>query len=53
MATTKSDPYADEKQAALLEAAVSLAKTPGVDASEISYRVHLLKETLNNIVFAD
>lgn len=54
MATTKEkDPYVDQKQQALLEAAVTLAKTPGFDADQISYTVQKLKETLNDIVFKD
>ncbi|MGY6030670.1 hypothetical protein [Phytobacter sp. AG2a] len=47
------DQYAEQKQQALLDAAVTLAKTPGFDADQISYTVQKLKETLNDIVFID
>lgn len=53
MATTKTDANTEAKQSALLEAAVALAKTPGVHADEISMRIQRLKETLNDIVFAE
>ncbi|HCR0385274.1 TPA: hypothetical protein OMS42_002021 [Enterobacter kobei] len=54
--TTKEDKdmydmYAEQKKQALLEVAVKLAGTPGVDADQISYTVQKLKETLNDIVF--
>jgi hypothetical protein len=52
MATAKAD-YTEQKQSALLDAAVALAKTPGVHADEISIRIQRLKETLNDIVFAE
>lgn len=47
------DQHAEQKQQALLEVAVKLASTPGVDADQISYTVQKLKETLNDIVFKD
>ncbi len=40
-------------QEALHEAAVSLAKTPGVHADELSIRVQRLKETLEGTVYPD
>ncbi|NCH03917.1 hypothetical protein EHJ06_21580 [Cronobacter malonaticus] len=40
-------------QQALHETAVSLAKTPGVHADEMSARVQRLKETLEGVVYPD
>ncbi|MDI7502033.1 hypothetical protein [Cronobacter dublinensis] len=40
-------------QAALHEAALSLSKTPGVSADDISSRVQRLKETLEGVVYPD
>lgn len=40
-------------QEALHDAAVSLAKTPGVHADEMSARIQRLKETLEGVVYPD
>ncbi|MBV4365910.1 hypothetical protein [Erwinia phyllosphaerae] len=40
-------------QEALHEAAVSLAKTPGIHTDELSARVQRLKETLEGVVYPD
>lgn len=40
-------------QEALHDAALELAKTPGVHPDEISYRVQSLKETLEGTVYPD
>lgn len=51
-ATEKKDQQ-QKIQEALHEAAVELAKTPGLHADEISYRVQRLKETLEGTVYPD
>lgn len=40
-------------QEALHEAALELAKTPGIDPDTISYRVQRLKETFESSIYPD
>ncbi|WKZ93610.1 hypothetical protein P0E69_06865 [Chimaeribacter arupi] len=51
MATAKQQQ--EKIQEALHEAAVELAKTPGINPDDLSARVQRLKETLEGTVYPD
>lgn len=51
MATAKQQQ--EKIQEALHEAAVSLAKTPGINPDDLSARIQRLKETLEGVVYTE
>lgn len=50
---TKSTEQQQKIQEALHEAALELAKTPGVNPDDISLRIQRLKETYESIIYPD